>query len=125
MALSSAGRLGIGQSAPSALLHLKAGTATASTAPIKLTSGTNLTTAETGAIEFSNPGGVNNLFFTRSGTTRETVFTGNDGATAPATNTIGVIADYYGTSDTRVLTTPNSWASVVINGVTYKIPLYT
>lgn len=35
-----------------ALWHLKAGTATAGTAPLKLTSGTNLTTAEAGAIEY-------------------------------------------------------------------------
>lgn len=40
-------------------------------------------------------------------------------------NNIGTILDYYGSSATRVLTTPNSWASVVINGTTYKIPLYT
>jgi hypothetical protein len=35
-----------------ALMHFKAGTATAGTAPIKLTSGTNLTTAEAGALEY-------------------------------------------------------------------------
>ena len=47
-----AGKVGIGQTTPTALLHLKAGTATASTAPLKFTSGTLLTTAEAGAIEF-------------------------------------------------------------------------
>ena len=47
-----AGNVGIGVATPTALLHLKAGTATASTAPIKLTSGTLLTVAEAGAIEF-------------------------------------------------------------------------
>lgn len=45
-------RLGIGQTTPTAALHLKAGTATASTAPIKLTSGTLLTVPEAGAIEY-------------------------------------------------------------------------
>lgn len=115
------GRSGFGTRTPTALLHLGAGTATASTAPLKLTSGTNNTTAETGAVEYNGT----NLFFTRTGTTRETVWCGNDAATAPATNTIGTIADYYGTSATRVLTTPNSWASVVVAGTTYKIPLYT
>lgn len=100
-------------------LLLAAGTTLA--APFKLTSGTNLTTAQAGAFEYNGT----NLFFTRTGTTRENCFVGNDGATAPATNTIGVIADYYGSSSTRVLTTPNSWASVVINGTTYKIPLFT
>ena len=45
------GYLGIGV-APTAYLHLKAGTATASTAPLKFTSGTLNTTAEAGAVEF-------------------------------------------------------------------------
>ena len=98
---------------------LAAGTTTVQ--PILFQSGTNLTTAVAGSMEYNGT----NLFFTRTGTTRENVFVGNDGATAPATNTIGVIVDYFGTSATRVLTTPNSWASVVIGGTTYKIPLYT
>lgn len=50
------GKLYIGDStvttAPTALLTLAAGTATANTAPLKLTSGTNLTTPENGAVEF-------------------------------------------------------------------------
>lgn len=45
--------VGIGSiTSPTARLHLPAGTATANTAPFKLTSGTNLTTPENGAIEF-------------------------------------------------------------------------
>lgn len=54
---------------PTALIHLAAGTATASTAPLKFTSGTNLTTAENGAMEYNGT----NLFFTRTGAVRETV----------------------------------------------------
>jgi len=46
------GNLGIGTTSPTAYLHLKAGTATASTAPLKFTSGTLLGTAEAGAVEF-------------------------------------------------------------------------
>lgn len=46
------GNVGIGTTSPTAVLHLKAGTSTASTAPLKLTSGTLLETAEVGAIEF-------------------------------------------------------------------------
>lgn len=46
------GKVGIAQTSPTASLHLPAGTASASTAPLKLTSGTNLTTPEAGAIEF-------------------------------------------------------------------------
>lgn len=50
-------------------LTLSAGTATAGTAPLKMTSGTNLTTAEAGAFEYNGA----DLFFTKSGTTRGTV----------------------------------------------------
>ena len=46
------GNVGIGTTGPTAYLHLKAGTATASTAPIKLTSGTVNTTPEAGTIEY-------------------------------------------------------------------------
>ena len=46
------GRVGIGLTGTTAILHLKAGTATANTAPLKFNSGTLLTTAEAGAIEF-------------------------------------------------------------------------
>lgn len=69
--------IGLGESSPTAVLHLKAGTATASTAPLKFTSGTNLTTAEAGAMEFNGT----NLFFSPS-TTRHTV---NHGLTGSAT----------------------------------------
>ena len=50
--IDTSNRLGIGVGSPTAMLHLKAGTATASTAPLKFNSGTNLTTAEAGAVEF-------------------------------------------------------------------------
>jgi len=77
MALTENGLLTLGVSPPSAILHIKAGTATASTAPLKFTSGTNLTTAEAGAMEFNGT----NLFFSPS-TTRHTV---NHGLTGSAT----------------------------------------
>jgi hypothetical protein len=51
--VDSNGNVGIGTTSPTAVLHLKAGTATASTAPFKFTSGVSLTTAEVGAIEFT------------------------------------------------------------------------
>lgn len=50
--IDTSSRLGIGVGSPTAMLHLKAGTASANTAPLKLTSGTNLTTAEAGAQEY-------------------------------------------------------------------------
>jgi len=46
------GKFGAGVSSPTAYLHPKAGTATAGTAPIKLNTGTALTTPEDGAIEY-------------------------------------------------------------------------
>jgi hypothetical protein len=66
-----------------------------------------------------------NLLFVRTGTTRETVFTGNAGATAPSTTVqLLLLSNIYGVAQ-ALLATPNSWAAVVVNGTTYKIPLYT
>ncbi len=48
------GKVGFGVSSPTAYLHLKAGTAALNTAPLKFTSGTLLSTAEVGALEFNN-----------------------------------------------------------------------
>ncbi len=60
MFIDDDGNVGIGTTDPSARLHLPAGTATAGTAPFKLTSGTVLTTTEAGAIEF----GADNFYGT-------------------------------------------------------------
>lgn len=46
------GSSGFGATSPTAKVHLGAGTATAGTAPLKFTSGTNLTTEEAGAVEY-------------------------------------------------------------------------
>lgn len=91
-----------GTVAPTALLHLAAGTATASTAPLKLTSGTNLTTAEAGAFEYNGT----NLFFTRAGTTRENVIT------TSAVNSVSP-------------TSPNRTLTIVIDGTTYYLSAKT
>lgn len=101
-------------------MSLSTGGAGVGTAPLLFASGTNLTTAVSGTVEYN---GIS-FFATRTGSTRETIFVGNDAAAAPATSSVGVIVDYYGTSATRVLTTPVSWAQVVINGTSYKLPLY-
>jgi hypothetical protein len=69
--------LGIGNSDPKAKLHLKEGTSSEFTAPLKFTSGTLMTIAEAGAMEFNGT----NLFFSPS-TTRHTV---NHGLTGSAT----------------------------------------
>jgi len=61
------GNVGIGTTNPTARLNIAAGTTT--NAPLKLTSGTNLTTAQTGAFEYDG----SELYFTPTGTTRETI----------------------------------------------------
>lgn len=71
LTILSTGGIGVGTGSPTAVLHLKAGTATAGTAPLKLTSGTNMTTAEAGAIEFDGT----NLFYSDSTPTRRTLAT--------------------------------------------------
>jgi len=58
-----------GSVAPTGVLHLAAGTATASSAPLKLTTGTSLTTAEAGAFEYTTP----QLFFTNGGAQRQEI----------------------------------------------------
>jgi hypothetical protein len=64
MTIASGGNVGIGETTPTAVLHLKAGTATAGTAPIKLTAGTLLTTPELGALEYVDDGTTGHLYFT-------------------------------------------------------------
>jgi len=91
----SNGTLGIGLTPTKGYLEIKAGTTTL--APLVLTSGTNNTTAQPGAIEYNGT----NLFFTRTGTTREGVLTQS------AVTTEVVV------SDTTV--------TVNIGGVTYKL----
>jgi hypothetical protein len=72
------GLVGIGPYTLSATayLHLTAGTAAASTAPLKFTSGTNLTTAEAGAMEFT----TDDLYFTITTAAARKGIVLNDGA---------------------------------------------
>jgi hypothetical protein len=106
--VKQSGNVGIGQTTPTAVLHLKAGTATASTAPLKFTSGTNLTTAEAGAVEFDGT----NLLFTPS-TTRHTV---NHGLTGSATLDFGSTNAQLST-DLTITVTGASDGDVVSLGV--------
>lgn len=63
------GNVGIGATSPTASLHLRAGSTTANSAPLKFTAGTNLTTPEAGAIEFDG----SNLYYTDSTNFRRTI----------------------------------------------------
>lgn len=121
MALTTGGNFGIGTTTPTAVLNLKAGTTAASSAPLKFTSGANLTTAEAGAMEYNGT----NLFFTRAGTVRENVLVAVDNAAAPTTSIGVAIVNFYGANATNFLGDPNRWASINILGTVYKIPLYT
>lgn len=113
---------GIGISAPTAVLMLGAGTSTAGTAPLKFTSGTNLTTAEAGAIEYNGT----NLFFTRTGTTRESVVTAVNGTFTGIQGAVLTFASsFYGTGGTSFLSEPDQWLKINVGGVTYGIPAYS
>ena len=52
LVINTSDSVGIGVASPTSYFHIKAGAAGASSAPLKLTSGTNLTTAEAGAVEY-------------------------------------------------------------------------
>lgn len=60
MRVTSGGNVGIGVTAPTATLHLKAGTAAANTSPLKFTTGVALTTPEDGSMEYHS----SHLYFT-------------------------------------------------------------
>lgn len=96
-------KVGLGVPTPLAVLHLKAGTATANTSPLKFTTGTNLTTAEAGVMEYNNT-----PHFTNSDATRRHVAlapnTTKVTAGAPYTNDGYVVINIGGT-DFKVLTT--------------------
>ncbi len=64
--IDSTGNVGIGAASPTAVLHLKAGTATASTASLKIDAGVVLGATEAGAIESDGT----NLYWTDAGGTR-------------------------------------------------------
>lgn len=68
MVMTGDGKTGFSVNTPTALLHIAAGTATANTAPLKFTTGTNLTTPENGAVEYD---GTN--YFVTASTTRYTL----------------------------------------------------
>ena len=90
-----------------AYIHLKAGTASASTAPLKFTSGTDNATAEAGAMEF----GSSRLAFTPSGTTRKRVLLSNDAAP-----TNGQIPIGNGTDLTMANITSSGGSITITNG---------
>lgn len=86
--------VGIGETAPTALAELAAGTATAGTAPLKLNAGTNLTAPEAGAIEFDGT----SLFYTNALNQRQTLNTSGADVVGPASSTDMAVTRFDGTS---------------------------
>ncbi len=58
----NSGRFGLGLTSLTATVHIKAGTTSASSSPIKLTTGSLMTASEAGAVEFAS----DDLFFTQT-----------------------------------------------------------
>jgi hypothetical protein len=101
--------VGFGHSSPTASVHIKAGTATASTAPLKITTGgTLLTTPEAGAIETAS----DKIYYTIPTGTARKEFTLNDAALTstylPIATTNGRLTNSVFTSDGTNLFIPNS-----------------
>lgn len=147
--VNGSGNVGVrmGSTALTAYLHIAAGTTSASTAPIKLTSGTSMTAAEAGAIEFT----TDDLFFTiTTGTARKRILfadpsggltsgrvpfaTTNGRLTDSADLTWdGSVLDVAGTlrgnalrldlSPTSETITPTHTITISVNGTDYKIPI--
>lgn len=103
MVINNSGNIGFGISTPTAVLHLKAGTATAGTAPVKFTTGTNTTVAVAGQMEYNNTFHLTNSDATR----RHVVLAPNTTkvtASAPYTNDGYIVVNIAGT-DFKILTT--------------------
>jgi hypothetical protein len=101
MRLTANGCLAMGLLSATAIVHIKAGTATAGTAPLKFTSGTSLTTAEAGAVEFT----TDDLFFTiTTGAARKGIVLDNGARLTsgkiPVATTNGRLIDSSGISAT-------------------------
>lgn len=99
--------VGNGMTSPTAILHLKAGTATASTSPLKFTSGTNLTTPEAGSVEYDGT----NLFQTNSTTVRGKIEINRSSTSAAGTLALTTTYNRFifsGTTATWTLPLPSS-----------------
>lgn len=86
--------------------------------PLQLRAGNFIATPKIGLFEFQGT----SLAFTRNAT-RLAVFTGINGAAAPATNVLALPGNVFGSSAT-LMGQPAAWADVDILGTSFKIPLY-
>ncbi|MGE3610777.1 MAG: tail fiber domain-containing protein [Bacteriovoracaceae bacterium] len=114
MRLLSNGNLGVGVTAPTAKLHLKAGTATASTTPLKFNSGVLLTTPEDGAVEYDG----SNYYATASGSRNTFVFAATDTDYGVITNSSGALTVSAGGSNQNIVLAPSGTGSVTTTSAT-------
>jgi len=114
--LSAAGKVAIGTQAPTAVLHLKAGTATADTAPLKFISGTLLGTAEAGAVEFLTDAYYGTI---TTGAARKT-FAFLEAPVFTALSVTGAITSYNG-QGLIGRGIPTIWATVSTTGLTANV----
>jgi len=107
------GRVGVGIS-PTASIHLRAGTATAMTAPLKFETGVNLSAPEAGAMEYDGT----NVFITISTGSRQTITT-NEGAGTLANKTLSgelVMADNSSLAISPTLTSDGYYTGITRTG---------
>lgn len=103
LVLDASGHIGLGVTVPTATLHLKASTTSAGSAPLKLATGTLMTTPEAGAIEFDG-----SHYYGTIGTTRYSLDQNLQPATVViAQQSLSVKANVYttGTSDQIAINT--------------------
>lgn len=103
MTIAAGGNVGIGTPTPTAILHLKAGTGTANTAPLQFTSGTVETVARAGVMEYNGqfslvPTDATRRFITLAASSIKTV------AGAPYVNDGYITLNINGT-DIKIMTT--------------------
>ncbi len=100
---------------PTAFLQLRAGTSSASTAPLKFVSGTNMSTPESGALEFDGT----NFYATNSTAARRTVVLAGVGTATAAANDLtlpknGNVFHITGTTQINAITTSGWPAGIEI-----------
>ncbi|MFZ2777676.1 MAG: FISUMP domain-containing protein, partial [Candidatus Moraniibacteriota bacterium] len=85
------GSIGIGTTSPTAYLNIKAGTATAGTAPLKFTTGTLLSATEGGAMEFDG----SHIYFTATNAGTRYQLDQQSGTSYTATNGLTLTANAF------------------------------
>jgi hypothetical protein len=101
--------IGLGSTLPTAQLHIAAGTATANTAPIKLNTGTALTTPEDGALEYHS----SHLYFTIGSTRYQLDQQSGGGGGGPETDPVFTSSAAFGITATNISNwnTAYSWGN--------------